>query len=140
MYFIYIITIHFEFDSFQFIKHDLMMMGENAFYVNTTHLLVVLYVVVRKRFKEAIYILKYVFVSGLDLNPLKSWGTFCAFGIIKKFSTKDSQFQTNELKVINFKWLLSFEIKLQNSMIFSQLNFFRESFPQSLEKVCVKMF
>jgi hypothetical protein len=25
-------------------------------------------------------------------------------------------------------------------MIFSQLNFFRESFPQSLEKVCVKMF
>jgi len=105
MYFIYIITIHFEFDSFQFIKHDLMMMmmGENAFYVNTTHLLVVLYVVVRKRFKEAIYILKYVFVSGLDLNPPKSWGTFCAFGIIKKFSTKDSQFQTNELKVINFK-------------------------------------
>jgi hypothetical protein len=33
----------------------MMMMGENAFYVNTTHLLVVLYVVVRKRLKEAIY-------------------------------------------------------------------------------------
>jgi len=62
VYFIYIITIHFEFDSFQFIKHDLMMMmmmmGENAFYVNTTHLLVVLYVVVRKRLKEGFYILK----------------------------------------------------------------------------------
>ncbi len=106
MYFIYIITIHFEFDSFQFIKHDLMMMmmmGENAFYVNTTHLLVVLYVVVRKRLKEAIYILKQVFVLGLDLNPPKSCGTFCAFGIIKQFLMKDSQFQTNELKFINFK-------------------------------------
>lgn len=31
MYFIYIIIIHFEFDSFQFIKHDLMMMmGEKC--------------------------------------------------------------------------------------------------------------
>jgi len=46
----------------------MMMMDENAFYVNTGHLLVVLYVVVWKRFKEAIYILKYVFVSRLDLN------------------------------------------------------------------------
>jgi hypothetical protein len=35
-----------------------VMMGESAFYVNTTHFLVVFYVVVRKRLKEAIYILK----------------------------------------------------------------------------------
>jgi hypothetical protein len=70
-----------------------------------------------------------MFVLGLDLNPPKWWGTFCAFGIIKKFLMKGSQFQSNELKVINFKWLLSLEIQFKNSMIFSQLDFLKSHIP-----------
>jgi hypothetical protein len=39
---------------------------------------------------------------------------------------KDSQFQTNELKFINFKWLLSLEIKFND---FFTIEFLRESYP-----------
>jgi hypothetical protein len=46
----------------------MMMMGENAVYVNTTHLSVVLYVVVRKRLKEVIYILNRCLFWGWTLT------------------------------------------------------------------------